>query len=79
MGYNFFDFLDFISAKFLMPMGGLLMSIFIGYIWKPENAYKEITNDGTIKFGWFKVWKILLKVINPILIILVFLSGFGLF
>ena len=76
-GHNFFDLLDTISAKYLMPLGGLLMSLFIGYVWKPENAYKEVTNNGTFKFGWFKLWKILLQVINPILIILVFLSGFG--
>lgn len=78
-GYNFFDLLDAISAKILMPLGGLLMSLFIGYIWKPERALEEISNGGTVKFGWFKVWKLLLMVINPILIIVVFLSGFGLF
>lgn len=78
-GYNFFDLLDAISAKILMPLGGLLMSLFIGYIWKPENALTEISNEGTVKFAWFKVWKILLQVINPLLIIIVFLSGFGLF
>lgn len=77
LGYNFFDLLDALSAKILMPVGGLLLSIFIGYVWKPESAIDEITNGGTVKFVWFGLWKICLKYIIPILIICVFLSGFG--
>lgn len=76
-GYNFFDLLDAFSAKILMPIGGLCMAIFIGYIWKPENAVDEITNQGKIPFRWFTLWKVCLKIIVPILIICVFLSGFG--
>ncbi len=77
LGLNFFDLLDAFSAKILMPVGGLLMSIFIGYFWKPESAVDEITNHGELKFVWFKLWKICLKYVIPVLIICVFLSGFG--
>lgn len=77
LGLNFFDLLDAFSAKILMPVGGLMMSIFIGYVWKPESALPEITNQGSVAFRWFKLWKLCLKVIIPILIICVFLSGFG--
>lgn len=75
-GLNFFDFCDAFSAKILMPLGGLLCVIFVGYIWKPEKAYDTITKDGA-SFKWFKFWKICVKFLVPVLIILVFLSGFG--
>jgi len=31
-GYNFFDFMSFLAENLLMPLGGLLMCIFIGYV-----------------------------------------------
>lgn len=76
-GLNFFDLMDAVSAKILMPVGGLLMAVFVGYVWKPESAVPAITNNGQIKFGWFGFWKICMKIVIPILIICIFLSGFG--
>ncbi len=77
IGKNIFDFFDFISATVMMPVAGLLGSIFVGYIWKPENVIPTVTNNGQIKFNWFPWFKICVKILIPILIIIVFLNGFG--
>ncbi|MFI3168105.1 MAG: sodium-dependent transporter [Bacillota bacterium] len=76
-GLNFFDFMDAISAKVLMPVVGLLTVVFVGYIWKPEKARDIITAGGEYKFAWYGFWKICIKYLIPVLIILIFLSGFG--
>lgn len=73
----FFDLMDVISSKVLLPLGGLLMCIFAGYIWKVENANKELSNNGSLSAKWLPLWNILVKYIAPIVIVLVLLSGFG--
>ena len=78
-GLNIFDALSWLSDKILLPWGGLLMCIFIGYVWKPERAKMEATNGGKITWRWYVLWKWLMMVILPILIFIVFLSGIGLF
>ena len=30
---SIFGFFDFISAKILLPLGGLLISVYVAYIW----------------------------------------------
>ncbi len=77
LGYNFFDFMDALSAKIIMPTVGLLTVVFVGYIWKAENALPAITQNGEFTFKWFGFWKVCLKYLVPILIIMIFLSGFG--
>lgn len=79
LGKNIFDFFDFISATIMMPIGGFLGAIFVGYIIKPESLLPAISNNGEHKFGklgmfWFKLC---VKLLIPIIILLVFLNGFG--
>ena len=79
LGKNIFDFFDYISATIMMPVAGFLGAIFVGYIIKPEYLLDAITNNGEHRFGkvpmfWFKLC---VKVLIPIIIVLVFLNGFG--
>lgn len=76
-GLNLFDFYDYFTSKVLLPLGGMLICLFVIWYWKPQNAFKEITNDGELNFGWLPAFKILAGVIAPIIIALVLLYGFG--
>lgn len=77
-GNNFFDFLDKTSGNILLPISGLLTSLFIAWIWGSNKALKEATNDGTINFSWGNLWaNVLIKWVAPILITVVFLSSIG--
>lgn len=71
------DALDWLNSNFLMPVGALCLCIFIGYVWKSENAIQEITNNGKRKFSWALLFKWFMMFIDPIIIIAVFLSGIG--
>lgn len=79
LGRNIFDFFDFISANLMMPTAGILGAVFVGYIIKPDSLTDAITNNGEHAFGkagriWFNIC---VKVLIPVVILLIFLNGFG--
>ncbi|PIE84017.1 MAG: sodium-dependent transporter [Bacteroidia bacterium] len=74
-GKSFFDLLDFTASNLLMPLGGLLMVIFVA--WGPGQRMfaEEVTNRGTINATWLRVFQVLLKYIVPLLIALILIAG----
>lgn len=74
--YGIFDFLDVLTSYYLLPIGGLLGALFIGFIWGVPNAVKEIKIGS--KFVTEKLWSLLIKFVVPILVFLILLSTTGL-
>lgn len=82
-GMTVFDFLGFITDNILLPVGALLVCVFVGWKWKTKNAIKEIFNMDTLDFEKQKVltfelagaYAFLTKFIVPIAITLVLLNG----
>lgn len=70
-GKNFFDWLDFITSNILLPVGGLITTIFAGYFWK------KAADAAGLKAGWFRVWLFMLRYIAPVLVLLVLLHTTG--
>lgn len=48
-GLGMFDLFDFVTAKLMLPLGGLLISIFTGWYLDKKLVWSEITNNGTLK------------------------------
>jgi NSS family neurotransmitter:Na+ symporter len=80
-GMNFFDLANYLSSNIMLPLGGLLISIFVGYIWGMDKVFVHLKNGSEKLFEkalWrVIVWKILLKYFAPILIFLVLLNSLG--
>ncbi|MGL4722558.1 MAG: sodium-dependent transporter [Desulfovibrionaceae bacterium] len=77
-GKNIFSFYDFISSNMLMPLGGFLTAIFIGWKMNKEDIFFEVSNGGTLNNTVFlEIWYILLRYVVPVLIIVVLLNGLG--
>lgn len=74
-GYNFFDFLDNLTADFFLPISALISSIFVGWVLDKKIVENQLTNDGSLQIGYLKVLTFMFKVVSPIAIIIVFLSG----
>lgn len=72
-----FDTLDFFTSNILMPVGGLLMAIFIGYIWGVDEAIAEVKKSPGVSFKLEKFWTILIRYVVPIAIFIVLLSSLG--
>ncbi|GAB6086201.1 sodium-dependent transporter [Alkaliphilus crotonatoxidans] len=74
-GKDILDSVSFVAENIFLPLGGMLLCIFIGWVWGLDNAYKEVTNEGKIKFGLMHVWGFLVKYVAPIAILIVFIQG----
>ncbi len=74
-----FKVLNFTSASILLPLGGLLIVLFIGWYFGTKRTKDEITNQGTLKVRFFPIYMMLVKFIAPIAIAAVFLYGLGVF
>ncbi|MGG3455127.1 sodium-dependent transporter [Paenibacillus rhizolycopersici] len=70
-GKSFFDWLDFMTSNILLPLGGLITTVFAGYFWK--NAAEA----AGLKAGWFRVWLFMVRYIAPVLVFLVLLHTTG--
>jgi len=70
-GKTIFDNLDYISASILLPIGGLLTAIFVGWKLPSSVMKKELGLNG---FG-FSIWLFLIRFVAPIAISIVFISG----
>lgn len=78
-GMSFFNLLDYFTAKIMLPFGGMLVSIFVGWRIDRKILKAELTNKGTVSFYFFTVYAFLLKYIAPIGIGLIFINELGLF
>jgi NSS family neurotransmitter:Na+ symporter len=65
--WDFFDFVDHLSSNYLLPLGGLLISVFIGCAWGTREAVAE-ARRGNPGFPWAKMWKILIKYVCPFIV-----------
>ena len=78
-GRSIFDFCDWIVCEFCMPIGGILISIFVGWYLKKRWVKDEITNQGTLRVPLFNLLIFILRYVAPIAIFLIFLDQFGVF
>jgi NSS family neurotransmitter:Na+ symporter len=76
-GNIFFDFLDKLSANFLMTLGSLIVVLFVGWKMKKPDVFDEFTNGGTLR-GNVRLFRILwpvLRYVAPIAILVIFISN----
>ena len=76
-GLGFFDLLDFVTAKLMLPLSGLLVSLFVGWYLKRSLSYEELTNYGLQKAPYFPMYMFILRYLAPIAIVLIFVNELG--
>lgn len=77
-GMNFFNLFDYLASNILMPLGGMICSIFTGW-WIDRRFIKsELTDGGTRRFIWLRPLIFFLRWICPAAIFIVFLDSSGL-
>ncbi len=77
-GMTLFDFLDYITAKIMLPLGGMLICIFVGFRIEKKILKAELTNEGTIPFYFFNTYAFFIKFIAPVAIGLILVYELGL-
>lgn len=78
LGLGFFDLLDFVTAKIMLPLSGLLVCLFVGWYLKRSLSYEELTNGGLQKVSYFPLYMFILKYVAPVAIVLIFANELGL-
>lgn len=78
-GRNIFSMFDDLSGMVLLPVGGMLISIFAGWVLNRQLYRDEISNGGDLRTPYFKMLIFSLRYIAPVAIGLVFLGQLGLF
>ncbi|NLN74446.1 MAG: sodium-dependent transporter [Bacteroidales bacterium] len=71
----FFDMMDFLASNILLPLGGVLIVIFVGWKLGKARSLNELTNEGLHKSKLYSLVFFIVKYIAPIAIMFVFLKG----
>jgi NSS family neurotransmitter:Na+ symporter len=74
-GRTVFDLMDFVSSNILLPLGGVLIVIFVGWRLGKAKFFEEVTNEGTIKASLKKIIFFIIRYLAPIAITIVFIRG----
>ena len=76
-GKSLFDWFDFISGQIMLPIGGLLTCLFLGWYMPRKIAKDEFTNYGSLRGKFFAVYMFCVRFLCPICITVIFLHQFG--
>ena len=77
-GLTIFDSLDFLTANILMPVGGLLTSIFVGWRFERRLLRRELGIGGRQRSGRLAFLLFMLRWVCPAILLAVFLDNLGL-
>lgn len=73
-GLTVFELFDFLASKVLLPVGGILISLFVGYYLDRRIVQAEITNRGRLSFRLFGLYVFLIRYVVPIAIVAIFVN-----
>jgi NSS family neurotransmitter:Na+ symporter len=78
LGRGFFDWFDYLSSNIMLPLGGLLIVIFMSYIVDRHDVCRELSNGGTLPVaGLLSFYFFAIRYITPALLIVIFLNSIG--
>lgn len=72
-----FGLFNEVSANYFLPLGALLIVIFLGWFLGKKVVKNELSNDGKIKLPILQLFLFIIKFIAPVAITLVFLYSIG--
>lgn len=76
-GKSLFDCFDFLTGQILLPIGGFLTCIIIGWIVPIGVVRNEFTNNGTVALSFFTIFIWVVRIVCPLGILVIFLDQFG--
>lgn len=69
---TFFDVLDFLTANILLPLGGLFIALFVGWVMHKSDVAQEVKMSNP---ALYKAWIFVLKFIAPVAVAVVLING----
>ena len=77
-GLTVFNLFDYVSSNILLPIGGMITSIFVGWFVDRRFVRDQLTDFGSFRLKMLGVIVFCLRYVAPVCILLVFLNSIGL-
>ena len=68
-GLNFFAFIDYVSQNIMLPLGGLLIALFVGWVVPKTIVIEQLSLTGA---AGRIAWLILIRIVAPVGVLVVF-------
>jgi len=75
-GKTMFELLDYLTANLMLPLGGLFIAIFAGWVMPRSSSQQEFAIKRPI---FYQIWLFLIRFVTPAAVIIVFLNAIGIF
>jgi len=76
-GRSLFDWFDFLTSKFLMPLGGMGFVLFLGWFYPSSSSQEELQQGSRLPHWLFLCWLWAIRIPVPIAVFIIFLHGLG--
>lgn len=75
---TFFDLWDYLTSNVLLPVGGLFLCVFAGWVLRWDKLKQWLSNNGTLdNEGVVRGYYWIVKYVTPILVLIILLTGLG--
>ncbi len=74
-GRTFYHAIDMLTSGIMLPIGGLLIALFTGWLLKKEILENELA--WKTHHTWYRIWQFILRYFAPIAILFILLTSFG--
>ncbi len=79
-GRDILGAMDFLATGILIPLGGFLAIVLVGWRWGMSSALEALQEGTTGLNRWLKIYiRVCFRYVAPALIVFVFLNAVGLF
>jgi len=69
--YTLYKIIDFVTASIMLPLGGLLIAIFAGWVMDQDSTEREFSFSNRYIYP---VWHVMVRYVSPLLVAMVFLN-----
>ncbi len=71
---SIFENLDFLASNILLPLGGLLVAVFAGWVMCKSSTVDELEMGTGYRY---EIWRFLTRIFAPLALLLIFLNAMG--
>ena len=75
LGVDFLTMMGTVWNDFALPIGGLLTAVFVGWVWRVDQAIEEIELHG-VRFPARRLWSVLIRYVCPVAISVIIVYTF---
>lgn len=68
--YSFFKIIDFLTASIMLPVGGMLIAVFAGWVMHQDSTEREFSFASRYTY---LLWQAMVRYVSPVLVLLVLL------